>query len=182
MARTAPSKAELAELATTHLYYEVAMLRGSGAEHRRRRIERPDIEGLNRAAPERVSCMAFFEAALMHARVLNDFLTARPNTKRYPEDVWAGDYITNWKAPNPGPLKRSEAIGSNRAIKDAIDKQLAHLSIRRVRGQRRFDIDGIVDAFVHDMSVFANDLDNRCYAELEGVRHLLNLNPWRTES
>ena len=133
------------------------MLRGGGTENRRRRIARPDIERLNRAKLQRVSCMAFFEAALMHGRVLNDFLTARPNAKRYPEDVWAGDYITGWKAPNPGLLKRAEAVGSNRAIKDAIDKQLAHLSIRRVRGQRRFDIDGIVDAIVHDMKTFAED-------------------------
>jgi hypothetical protein len=79
-------------------------------------------------------------------------------------------------------LKRAEAIGGNRAIKDAIDKQLAHLSIRHVRGQRRFDIDGIVDAIVHDMKTFAEDETNLCYAELQGVRDLLNREPWQTES
>jgi hypothetical protein len=110
MARTPPTKPELAELAQVRLYYEVAMLRG-GTENRRRRIARPDIERLNRAKPQRVCCMAFFGAALMHGRVLSDFLTARPNAKRYPEDVWAGDHIHGMEGTQPRPV---EASGGNR--------------------------------------------------------------------
>jgi integrase len=33
---------------------------------------------------------------------------------------------------------------------------------------------------IHDMSTFANDTDNVCYSELEGIRALLNRNPWPT--
>ena len=139
-----------------------------------------DLEQWDRADPERVACMSFFEAALMHARLLNDFLTARPG-KRFPDDVWAGDYITGWTAPDPGPLQRAQCFGSNRAIKDAIDKQLAHLSIRRVRGQEDIDVAVIVDAIVQDMKTFAKDETNVCYEDLNGVRELLHREPWSTD-
>jgi hypothetical protein len=121
--------------------------------------------------------MAFFEAAVMHARVLNDFLTVTPN--RYPDDTWAGDYIKNWKAPSPSPLKRAVSVAPGRGVKETINKQLAHFSIKRLQ-QTAFYIGKITAPVIHDMSTFANDTDNVCYSELEGIRALLNRNPWPT--
>jgi hypothetical protein len=80
-------------LAEKDIYYEVAMLRGGRAEQDMRRAETPDMMQLDRSDPTRVACMAFFETVLLHARVLNDFLTVAPAAN--PDDVWAGDYVPN---------------------------------------------------------------------------------------
>jgi hypothetical protein len=169
-------------MAKIHLHYEVAMLRGGLAEQNLRREKYPDIRSAkyDRANPRRIACMAFFEAALMHARVLNDFLALRPN--RNPDDVWAGDYIENWQPPNPGPLARGQlAAFPGRPVKVLINKQLAHFSIKRLE-QRTFGMQQIVGEVVCDMRRFANDTSNVCYAELKGVRALLNRDPWETET
>lgn len=178
MARIGPTTEELAQLASVHLYYEVAMLRGANAEHKQRRRDRPDMMELDRADPTRIGCMAFFESALLHARVLNDFLTLPPEGHRE-DDVWAGDYIKNWKPPTPGPLKRTVSVAKGRGVKEMINKQLAHLSLKRLH-QTPFYVSEITRAVVEDMTRFANDTNNVCYAELEGVRNLLTRNPWPT--
>jgi hypothetical protein len=178
--RTPPTKKQLAEMARIHLYYEVAMLRGGLAEQNLRRKKYPNIRSAryDRADPRRIACMAFFEAALMHARVLNDFLAVRPN--RYEDDVWAGDYIENWQAPNPGPLARGQIAFHGRPVKGLINKQLAHFSLNRLN-QSGFGMQEIVGEVVRDMRTFANDTSNICYAQLEGVRGLLSRDPWETE-
>jgi hypothetical protein len=40
----------------------------------------------------------------------------------------------------------------------------------------------IVDEIVHDIRTFAEDTNNVCYQELQGVRDLLNRTSWRTET
>jgi hypothetical protein len=55
MPRTPPTKAELTEMAQVHLYYEVAMLLGAGAEQDHRRNQRPDMMNLDRADPVRIA-------------------------------------------------------------------------------------------------------------------------------
>jgi hypothetical protein len=69
MVRKPPTKAQLAEMAQAHIYYEVAMLRGGLAEQDRLRNQYPELTNrFDRADPRRIECMAFFEAALlMHA-------------------------------------------------------------------------------------------------------------------
>ena len=171
----APSRAELAEMAQTHLFYEVAMLRGARTEEARRRS--PDPRPLERDNPKRIACMAFFESALIHARVLNDFLTVPPS---HPDDVWAGHYFDNWSAPDPAPLTRSVSVDPALTVKATINKQLAHLSLARLQ-QTPFYMGQITKAVLDDMRVFAEDEANSCYQELAGVRTLLDRNPWPTE-
>jgi hypothetical protein len=180
--RTPPTKKQLVEIATAHLYYEVAMLRGGLAEQDLRRKRYPDIRTrkYDRADPRRIACMAFFEAALMHARVLNDFLAVRPN--RYTDDVWAGDYIKDWQPPSPGPLARGQLTTyRGRPVKELINKQLAHLSLNRLE-QGTFAMQRIVEEVLQDMHRFANDTENACYPELKGVRDLVDRTEWETES
>ncbi|OBA70604.1 hypothetical protein A5641_12195 [Mycobacterium sp. 1554424.7] len=180
MARTAPTKAQLDELAEIHLYYEVAMLRGGRAEQDRHRDQRHDLMSLDRADPARVATMAFFEAALMHARVLNDFLTVPPS-ERNRDDVWAGDYVTNWRPPNPGPLERVPPVISGQPVRDSINKQLAHFSLLRLQ-QTKFYVGLVADEVTRDMKDFAENPNNVCHQSLQGVRDLLNRTHWQTVS
>ena len=73
------------------------------------------------------------------------------------------------------------SVAPGRGVKETINKQLAHFSIKRLQ-QTKFYIGKITDALIHDISTFANDTDNVCYSELEleGIRALLNRNPWPT--
>ncbi|KQH78060.1 hypothetical protein AO501_20100 [Mycobacterium gordonae] len=182
MARITPTTAQLAELANTHLYYEVAMLRGALAEQDKRRAETPHIRDLDRDDPIRIACMAFFEAALIHARVLDDFLTLPPpNSGRNADDIWAGDYVPNWQPPNPSPLDRANPVVPGQKVRDSINKQLAHFSVLRLQ-QTAFYVGRITAEVLHDLKLFAEDTNNVCYQELQGVRDLINRAPWRTET
>jgi hypothetical protein len=180
MARTPPARAELVALAEKHIYYEVAMLRGGRAEQNRRRAERPDLMRLDRSDPTRIACMAFFEAVLLHARVLSDFLTVAPAD--HVDDIWAGDYVPNWQPPSPSPLARVRGVTpSDRPLRDSINKQLAHFSLTRLQ-QHKFYIDHVADEVLRDISTFADDPTNVCHSELRGVRVLLSRDLWPTES
>ena len=94
-----PDKAELIELAEKHLYYEVAMLRGVSAEHSRRRREQPGIEKLDRADPERIACMAFFEAALAYAQAEHTEFVITENSASGLPDIAGGTLMS---PPVPG--------------------------------------------------------------------------------
>ncbi|GAB7141754.1 hypothetical protein LRC484719_03390 [Mycobacterium riyadhense] len=148
------------------------MLRGALAEQTLMRRKHPGMHArYDRADPIRIACMVNFEAVLLHARILNDFLTVEP---RYPDDAWAGDFIVNWQPPNPSPLKRIRPL-----LREQINKQLAHFSLKRV-GHKGFPMDQIVNEVMRDMGTFANDTTNVCHAELAGVRTLLTRSPWPT--
>ena len=171
--RTPPTHDELAELARTHLYYEVAMLISGATEEHRRTRERSDLMCLDRAHPARTHRTAFFESVLLHARVLDDFLTKPPGYN--PDDVWAGDFFTDsqkWIPPEPGPLAGTPSVFPGEAVKVSINKQLTHFSLRRLK-QTHFYVDQIAFAVIIAMGRFANDERNRCYSELEGVRNLI---------
>lgn len=171
--RTTPTQGELAELAESHLYYEIAMLISGVTEEYRRTHEHRGIMKLDRAHPARAQRTAFFESTLLHARVLDDFLTQPPG--RYPDDVWAGDYFTNsndWTPPKDGPLARTPSVFPGEEVKVSINKQLAHFSLRRLQ-QTPFYLPEIANAVLADMNKFARNERNCCYTELEGVRNLI---------
>jgi hypothetical protein len=86
---------------------------------------------LDRADPKRTACMAFFESALLHARVLHEFLAEPPKRE---DDVWAGHYVPGWTPCNggKGPLGRVGA-GRGRDVRASIHKQLAHMSSERLK-------------------------------------------------
>jgi hypothetical protein len=172
------SNSDLAELAETHLYYEVAMLRGAVAEHAKRRNEYSGLMTLDRSDPKRLATMAYFEIVLMHSRVLNDFLTVTPSSGS--DDVWAGHYVANWQAPSPAPLDRVAHVTPGRTVKQSINKQLAHFSDERLR-QRTFQIATTAQEVLDDIATFATHPSNVCFAELKGVRSLLARTLWPTE-
>jgi len=165
------TKDDLLRIAETDLYYEVAMLRGGLAGHEQAWELKPLQYGQDH--PIRIAWAVNFEAALLHARVLNDFLTGDPRSRRYRDDVFAGDFIPNWQPPTPGPLCR---IGPE--VKRNIDKQLAHLSSKRVT---REDLNAhrIVTEVLSDMRTFAFDPRNVCYDALRGVRDILDRDRWQ---
>jgi hypothetical protein len=178
VARVPPTRAELTSLAEIHLYYEVAMLRGADTENRNRRARCTNIEQLDRDDSDRIACMAFFESTLLHARVLNDFLTFDPATKGW-DDVWAGDYVPGWVPPTTAPLDRVPSVLPNgRPVRDSINKQLAHFSVERLN-QEKFWFPTLVNEVFADLRTFANDMNNVCHAELAGVRDLLSRTAWR---
>lgn len=143
---------------------------GLQREHRRHRDALPNFEKLDRADPKRVGCIAYFETTLLHARVLDEFLTVKPRGK-FEDNVWAGDYIDTWKAPAPGPLARSVSVKKGQDVRTTINKQLAHLSLYRL-DQAPFYVDHIADEVVKDMRVFTSRAIVE-HASLAGVHRLL---------
>ena len=118
---------------------------------------------------DRIACTAFFETTLLHARVLNDFLTLEPTVRDKPDDIWAGDYLPAWQPPATAPLDRVPSVLKGRPVRDSINKQLAHFSLERVT-HTKFWFSTVVDEVLADMKTFAEDNSNVCYAELAGVR------------
>jgi hypothetical protein len=153
-----------------HLYYEVAMLLSAKAEHRALRKSVPNFKQLDRADPDRTRVATFFETTLLHCRVLDEFLTDDP-ASNYPDNVWAGDYLDDWEAPDPGPLKRSISVKPGSDVKTTINKQLAHFSLRRL-DQATFYVDHIAEEVIKDMRTFATRAVDQ---HLAGVSRLLGI-------
>jgi hypothetical protein len=165
MAKQPPSQADRGAL-VTHLYYEVAMLRGGMAELKARNF--PGVMKLDRADPMRIARTSFLETALLHARVLHDFLTEA----KYDDDVWAGHYIARWQPTAPLDRIRS-------GLKQAINKQLAHFSGKRLQ-QQRFPMDAIEREVLADVRKFIDHPANAHQADLIAVRNLLDVKDWPT--
>ncbi|MDF3338201.1 hypothetical protein P3H80_12260 [Mycolicibacterium septicum] len=167
--RTPPSDDQRREM-IEHLEYEVAMLRGGLLEFVAKNAATPNVMALDRTHVTRIRRTAYFEVVLLHARLLDEFLTKKPTRD---DDLWAGDFFTPgaW-APADGPLDRVASIsGTGLTVRQTIHKQLAHISTARL-SQSKFYIQPCVNAVVVGMSAFANDRGNRNYADLNRMREM----------
>lgn len=154
-----------------HLEYEVSMLRGALVEYHAR--DWHGIRGsLDRADPERIARTSFFEVLLLHARVLNEFLSGTDDDKR-DDDLWAGDYFNtgDWN-PVCQPLNWVGSVAAGLTVAETINKQLAHLSTTRIQ-QWRFHLERVEREVVAGMREFANDTKNLNYSNMERLRELL---------
>lgn len=125
---------ELRTLAERHLSYEVSSLWRSAVEHY-----------LTTGDTERDWTVgnALLEAALLHARVLDEFLGAR---QKFPDDVRAKQYITGY---------RVRALHSKQ-LKN-IDKTLVHLTTHR-RTIPRWQMLDVVERVTGGMQKFITEL------------------------
>lgn len=161
---------QLEEIATKHLPYEVAMLIGANKQHREWQAKTPRLDTLALDDPQRVTCTMWFEGVLIHARVLHEFLTI--GDRKRSDDVWAGDFLADWNAPNPGPLNRAISASPDLDVKKTIDKQLAHMTIRRIN-KVGFVVSHIAAAVVEDMRLFT-DQAVPTHPSLAAVQKLLS--------
>lgn len=173
MTRTPPTPEQLAALAEKDLYYEVAMLLGVLRQYKICRGDVPDFYALDRAHPYRVECSALFESALLHCRVLDEFLTEKPRESGpYADSVWAGDYFAEWRPREPGPLVRAVSVSEGQNVKTTLNKQLTHFSVKRL-DQAKFVIDHIIDEVAKDMRDFASAAVGQ-HPALSGICGLLD--------
>ncbi len=127
---------------------------------------------------------ACLEAALMHARLIIEFLAGRPSVKggsprvRHSNDVQPDDFLPGWECPNPNRFDDRLA---------AIDRHLAHLSKARSDGETAPAnfltelVDEILDAF----ATFTNDLFRGGYAygpAFQVTINRANVLRWKDES
>jgi hypothetical protein len=106
---------------------------------------RHEVRGMLVAIPPPPLEPAIAESALLHLRIVSQFLTGKANAK-HPDDLFAKDYSPSiaWKQPS-----MSDLLGAKGLIE--LNKRMAHLSIHRLGGYDWFDllnrIPEVVDAF-----------------------------------
>lgn len=152
----------LEPFAARHLPYELMQLVGTaGALTLRSSISAPIEIG------EHVK-NALLDSFLMHLRALDDFLGARRGTaKTRTRDVLAVDFLPTWEP--------SRVL--DKPVRNAVDAQLAHLSVHRVPGPDHpwyyLDLAHSVveafEAFVLDVEEAEKDHDHRWAPRLRSV-------------
>ncbi|KKC05022.1 hypothetical protein [Mycobacterium nebraskense] len=131
-----------------HLEHEVAQFYGALAEFTER--DRPDILNLPRDHPERIRRNTAFEAFLLHARLLDDFLGSKPAEGS--DDFWAGHLIETWTAARPlATLPDIDGL----SVRVRINKQLAHLTTKRLT-HKKFPIRAMAQAITNSLIEFVN--------------------------
>lgn len=135
-----------------HLEHEVAMFCGALAEFTE--LDVPDVLKLKRDDPVRIRRTAFFEVALLHARVLDEFLLSKPTR----DDWCAGHVVEGWK-PEDGPLDRVPSLStSNLSVRESINKQLAHMTTERLQ-QSDFRLRDVAEEIIRGMREFVERTD-----------------------
>ena len=111
-----PSDEQLDEWAETHVRYEVQLLVSTAIEFRSRYPRMPDADEFREPTVDD----ALLESALVHARLINEFLVG----DRHEYAISASDWISSWS-------HRALPIDTVKMI----DAQVAHLSSRRTSSQ-----------------------------------------------
>lgn len=126
--------------ASNHVRYEMDMLLATGS------LLGKDVE------PSAVR-FALIEAFLVHARNLIVFFSQdRPKEPKHPDDVWASDYVSQWRSSSG----QTEAKMLSTLYKERIDQTVAHLTSKRVEqalkdwdvGQIANDLRAIWESFI----------------------------------
>lgn len=151
-----------------HLEHEVSMLRGGHAEFLRH--NQPDYKKFDRADTVRVVRTSFFEVTLLHARLLDEFLTWGKGKSG--DDIWAGDYIPDWDG-SIGPLDKVPSLSKQSlTVRATLNKQLAHVSTARAL-QASFYVDVVVREVVDRMRDFAVAPTNLNHSGFARLRELV---------
>jgi hypothetical protein len=131
------------ETASGHLSYEITMFAALCAEIVRRDRERSSLVS-----------NALLEAALVHARLLIEFVAGRPDRSNpvqrswSPKDIQPTDFLTEWQ-PSAG-------VSLDQYL-DLADKHVVHLSLARTTaGPPLWPVSRILDAILFQLRLFAN--------------------------
>ena len=124
------------------LAYEASMLYETTAELVRRLIPSPEAE-VSMSGEETSMRNALLESLLIHARVLQEFLTAAKG--KHPDDVLAVQFVPDWEA-------NLQVVVGDLVVR--MHKQLAHLSLARERKQS-WPIIQIADDILEEMGRFS---------------------------
>jgi hypothetical protein len=148
-----------------HLEHEVVMFFGALAE-----FTDNDLAGvlaLDRDDPIRIRRTAFFEVVLLHARLLDEFLSQEP---KRPDDFWAGDFVPGWHLTSPlaqvAPLTRGGP-----SVRDSINKQLAHLTLTQLQRQD-FRLRDLTNAIIAGLRKFVE------HRHIAGAPEFEQLHEW----
>lgn len=155
-----------------HLEHEVAMFRGAFSAFST--LDNPDVRALGRNEPERISRTAFFEVALLHARLLDEFLCKTAPTR---DDLCAINFIPSW-SPGGGPLDRVSSLApSGVTVRQSINKQLAHMTTERLQ-QAEFRLRDIDDEIIRGMRDFTSHPDIAQDSDFDQLRKWLAFDGW----
>ena len=149
--------------------------RGHGALAEFTELDQPDVDNLPRDDPARIRRNTAFEAFLLHARLLDEFLGMKPPSDS--DDFWAGDIIgEDWKAASPlGTLPKIAGL----TVRTRINKQLTHLTTKRL-GHQKFPIRAMAQAITDGMIDFVRHaITSGLGAEVHQINEWLYAN-WST--